>query len=201
MRIDPEFLTKIAYLDLDSLETSPDTIYIVDGELRLRAHNHAWTTFARNNNGQAVLTRYQWGDPIDAAFPEDLKEYYRKAYRQALRDNKPFEHIYECSSPDRFRRFRQSAYPLVGAEGLVIANHLVEERDHQEPTEDFDRKYINHQGQITQCCHCRKVRDPANTRRWIWVPALVERPVANLSHTLCPRCLDFYYPDLDRAQG
>lgn len=201
MRIDPEFLRKIEYLDLDSLETSPDTIYIVDDDLRLRAHNHAWTTFARDNGGQAILSRYQWGDPIDAAFPEELKGYYRKAYHQALVDKKPFAHIYECSSPDRFRRFRQTAYPLANAAGLLISNHLVEGRGQQEPAEEFDRKYFDRQGHITQCCHCRKVRDPANTRRWVWVPALVEQPVANLSHTLCPRCLDFYYPDLDSTES
>lgn len=197
MHIDPDFLTQVAYLDLDSLETSPDTIYIVDSDLRLRAYNYAWIAFAQNNDGQALLTRYHWGDAIDAAFPQDVKQYYQEAYRRALLNKAPFQHIYECSSPDQYRRFQQTAYPLAGAEGLVIAHHLIEERGHGEPAEVFDAKYLNSDGQIIQCCHCRKVRDPADARRWIWVPALVKQTMANISHTLCPRCLDFYYPDLD----
>lgn len=197
MQIDPGFVEKVEYLDLDTMETSPDTLYIVDGDLRLRAHNTAWTTFARDNNGQAVLARYRWGDPIDAAFPDDLKKYYLTVYRKALADHVPFEHDYECSSAAQFRRLRQTAYPLVGDHGLVIANHLVEVYDHRQQAHAFEAKYLDTHGNLTQCCHCRKLRDPSDHRRWIWVPSIVDAPMANTSHSMCPRCLDFYYPDID----
>jgi hypothetical protein len=132
VQIDPNFLETVSYLDLDAMETSPDTIYIVDGDLRLRAYNTAWTTFARENDGQAVLASCRWGIPIDEAFPRDLKQYYLTAYRKAMAEHVLFEHDYECSSAGQFRRFRQTAYPLSGDPGLVIANHLVEACDHRE---------------------------------------------------------------------
>jgi hypothetical protein len=193
VRIDPMFATHLSDVDLESIAASPDIICVVDPELRLRAYNRAWTTFALNNGGEDLLEQYRLGEPIDRAFPGIVKRYYLDAYRKALRENVPFQHVYECSSADSHRRFQQTAYPVRDRSALVISHHLVEERPHREPVERFHERFVGASGVILQCCHCRKTCDPADSERWLWVPELVGRRAANLSHGLCPRCLDFYY--------
>ena len=197
MHIDPAFRLKIDYLDLESIQTSGDTIFIVDHELQLRAYNDAWSQFAIDNGGAAILDTFGFGNSISGAFPERLKGYFVGAYKAALMDNQRFDHDYECPSPRQFRKFRQSAYPLLDAAGLVISNHLIEAQDHSGPGLAFSRDLIDQRGIVTQCCNCRKIRKPDNPNVWVWVPDAVHTNYPNTSHGICPRCLDHYYPDID----
>jgi hypothetical protein len=32
--------------------------------------------------------------------------------------------------------------------------------------------------------------------RWLWVPSLLEQGCVPISHGICDRCLDHYYPDI-----
>jgi hypothetical protein len=196
--IDPAFEQALASLDLPSIDASPDTIYVVDPELRLRAYNDAWVRFARDNGAEGLLGSYGLGEPIVRAFPEPVRRYYRDAYREVLARTSRFEQIYECSSAEQVRRFHQTAYPLPGGRGLVIAHHLVVELARVEDARSVGRLEVRSGQLITQCCHCRTVCDPANPERWVWVPDLVRKPARNISHGLCPRCFDFYYPVSDR---
>ena len=197
LQIDPTFREAIAYLDLTSIAVSRDVTFIVDKHLILRAFNGAWTAFAMQNDGATIIDRFPLGAAIDAVFPVVLKDYFRSAYATALRTHTPFELDYECSSVDQLRHFHQSAYPLVDAAGLVIANHLIESRPHTQRVHAFTQRLIDANGLIAQCCNCRKLRDPEDETSWWWVPEAVARTFPNTSHSICPRCYDFYYPEID----
>ncbi len=197
MIISPDFYKYISYLDLDYIEKSLDVIYIVDNTMVLKAFNDAWASFAQDNNGVAILKKFPIGSNISDVGEEPLKSYFFTAYEQSLNENKPFEQNYECSSADEYRLFRQTAYPLVEQKGLVITHHLFAAKPHEINVVNFSRQYCNEHDNIVQCQNCRKIRDPDNDLRWIWVPSIVENQLPNISHGICPPCLDHYYPNLD----
>ena len=194
MYVDDTVRDVLDRLDIDTIRNSLDTIYIIDPKFRLCAYNQAWVDFARNNDGVDVLTAYPLGSSILTAFADALKPFYTSAYAMALSTHTMFAHDYECSSPDRFRRFRQTAYPLPGGVGLIVTHHLVEELGHSEESHAYHPRFVDTHGHIIQCCHCRKLQDPLAPQKWVWVPDVIRTQPANISHALCPRCLDFYYP-------
>ena len=179
------------------MKQSSDVIYIVDAKMVLRAYNHAWINFAKNNDGRIILAKYSIGSRIVDSTSGPLRSFIISAYKKALYENKPFEHNFECSSANQYRLFRQTAYPLIDSKGLVISNHIVEECPHPEQAQAFRQQFINGQGFVTQCANCRRIRDPKNYHSWLWVPSLVENPFPNTSHGICPQCYDHYYPEID----
>lgn len=197
MEIDPKFRRTIEYLDLVSIENSRDVIFIVDRQFRLQAFNQAWVDFAVENDGRSVLDQFPLGASILKALPAKLKSFLIAKFNQAVLQNKPFEHDYECSSARQYRVFHQSAYPLVNAAGLVISNHLIKFSSHTETTRGLLEGLIDEDGIIVQCCNCRKVRDPDNQQLWLWVPEAIEKKFSRISHAICPRCYDFYYPEIE----
>lgn len=196
MIIDPTFQRQVSYIDLESIKNSEDIICIVDSEMKLKAYNKAWENFAINNGGNKITQTYSLGSNITDVGEEPLKSFIKKKYREALALNKMFGFNYECSSKKLLRIFRLNAYPIWGKKGLVISHHLIKECAHTEKSIDFNKQFVNGKGLIVQCMNCRKIRDPNNMNRWLWVPSLLEKGIPNISHGLCCRCLDYYYPDI-----
>lgn len=193
---DPAFSGALNQLDTVALDLSSDVVCVLDTSLVLRAYNPAWRRFAEENGGADVLERFGIGVSILAAIPDPLLAFYAARYSQALLDRRPFEHDYDCSTPGRYRRFHQTASPLPDGSGLMVRHRLAVEREIDESSPIPWSAYRRPDGNVVQCMHCRKVRLPAVRDRWDWVPALVAHPLAEISHTLCPRCLGFYYPEL-----
>jgi hypothetical protein len=196
MHIVPEFAAVIAYMDMNFLSTSRDVVCIVDRDLKLVGYNDSWINFAKANDGETVLTKFPLQAKISNAGEGQARDYILHGYERALRDNKPFEHQYECSSPEKYRVFYQTAYPIADSKGLVITHHLVVEKDHDESEETFFNRLEDSHDFLTQCANCRKIRHPQEKSIWLWVPALVRCRLPNVSHSICPPCLDHYYPDI-----
>jgi hypothetical protein len=193
MHIDETFRPQIAKLELDELAQSADVTYLVDSELRLRGYNDAWRRFALNNAGATVLKEYPFGRSILDAMSPQPRDYYAAAYRRALARQIRFDHHFECPSASHDRRLQQSAYPLAGAAGLIVINHLVCEVPIERTGALPSLRYVNPAGLVVQCCHCRRAQDQTSPHKWDWVPQWVERPHPSTSHGLCPGCYGFYY--------
>ena len=107
-------------------------------------------------------------------------------------------HDYECSSDTVYRRYHQIVYPIGGREGLLVVNSLVVERlNHPDrrPARAADELfYVDENGLIYQCAHCRRVKNVREGERWDWVPEWVKRCPECTSHVFCPTCFRHYYP-------
>jgi hypothetical protein len=64
-----------------------------------------------------------------------------------------WEHVYECSSPQRFRKFRMRVH-LLNSNWLMVSNTLLVEKARcgKDPVHDSD--YRNDKGLIIMCEHC-----------------------------------------------
>lgn len=197
-RFEPNFPDLLIGLDLETLEKSRACVFAVDKNLCLSYFNPAWYVFASENRGQPVISgNFPLGTPVLDAISGDLKEFYRKNLQQVFDKGEVWHHEYECSSPDSFRVFAQSVYPLKNSEGLVFVNQLRIER----PISDEGRRigkpdvqtYLQDSGYINQCSNCRCVQRVDENEVWDWVTDWVESSPHETSHTICPVCFDYYW--------
>ncbi len=189
-------MTKHGPLDLlavfRSLRDLPQTTYVVSPERTLVRFNPAWAQFARANHGEHVLTQWPRHSSLLAAIPEVLRAFYVTHFAAACRTGERWEHDYECSSDQVYRRFRMTAYPF--GDFLVVSHALLVERAHDRQASAAGDGYL-HDGVVVMCSHCRLVRRAPPATAWDWVPELVAAMPENVSHGLCPPCLEYYYPE------
>ncbi len=182
--------------EIKRIEASEDIIYVVDKNFTLCGFNRAWISFAKQNNGEGVLKKYGVGTSIISALPEVLKDYYISLYRKALDSGERVDNQYDCSSAETYRKYHQSIYPLSEKKGLLISNHCLIEKTNEEKAEHFASKHRNKYGIITQCCHCRRVKNYSKKNQWDWIPELISQTHEKISHGICWHCISFYYPSL-----
>lgn len=204
----PEFLDQRSarligsLFDLDGLEAHPESVFAIDSRGMLLYVNPAWYRFAADNQGEAAVSG-SWGVGANFfdAIPEPLKTFYRQLFARTPRFGEslePLSFVYECSSADLYRLFNMLVYALPDDEagrpaGYLVVNSPLEERPHDRKPQPADqRKYVDAQGIVHQCAHCRRVQD-VDGGRWDWVPDWVRDPPANASHGLCPVCYDYFF--------
>jgi hypothetical protein len=184
--------TTTVKLLLASLSTSDDVAYVLSAERRLVRTNEGWARFAQTNGGEETLRRWPLGSYIDDAIPTCLRPFYVQAFGRCLASGERWEHEYECSSPQLFRKFRMLTYPMHG-QFLVVVNSRIVETPHTRPVLDPD---VSAAGSpsciITMCSHCRRVQSRMRPTTWNWVPVYVSAMPANVSHGLCEPCAEFY---------
>jgi hypothetical protein len=74
---------------------------------------------------------------------------------------------------------------------LVVSSPIVVRQHTQDQVEPA---LYEQRGVLVACSHCRRFRSPSEPRSWHWVPDYVRNPPQNVSHGLCPVCLEHYYP-------
>lgn len=180
---------------VSAIETSEAVSYILDPELRFAYCNPAWDKFAAENGAPELRADAVEGTELFDCIPGELKPFYSKALRDVLRSGDVWEHIYQCSSPEKFRQFRMRVHPF-SEEWLMVTNPLVVEKAHEHISRESRDAYMTPEGMIVMCAHCRCSRRADNPDRWDFVPAhLGLKPmVALVSHGLCPSCRVYFYP-------
>ncbi len=181
----------------ETLEPSPIVSYVVDGNLTVQYCNRAWDRFALENGAPELTGKATVGLDLRRVVADDLLPFYVRGFEHAEQQGTVWECAYECSSPELFRKFQMRIHPLRPAGWSLVTNTLVIERHRTEVMTgglgSLDG-YVNLHDQITMCCHCRNSRRANQPEHWDFVPALLDRNIKNISHSLCPICLDYFYP-------
>ena len=90
----------------EAYDNDPAIIYALDQDLRFIRCNPAWDRFARAN-GKAELTELRvLGRCIMDVTPNVLRDFYSTAYDSALRFQRQWWHVFDCSSVDVQRSFQ-----------------------------------------------------------------------------------------------
>lgn len=197
-RYPDDFPALLTGFSLETLENEPNAVYGLSANLTLNYLNPGWFDFARKNEGEpAISERFVLGTHIGEAMTGPVRDFYLEAFQGVLQSGKVWHHDYECSTPQIFRTFHQSVYPLYNRSGLVIVNSLVTAQSHdlvsRKPCQPIMKLYLKETGFITQCCNCRRVQRANAEDVWDWVPEWVEHMPANTSHTFCQICFEYYY--------
>ncbi|MGA9527050.1 MAG: PAS domain-containing protein [Terriglobales bacterium] len=179
---------------LHTLESSPMVSYAVDENLQVQYCNPAWDRFAVDNGAPELKAERALGTDLRHVIPEDLRPFYLQAFEQAEKSGTVWECLYECSSPQVFRKFQMRIHPLRPPGWALVTNALTSERLHTEVVTAGLVAYVDSYAQITMCSHCRRSRRADKRERWDFVPAHLEPHLSNISHGLCPICLEYFYP-------
>jgi len=197
---DPRFRPLLSDYDSAALEHAEGTVYGMWRDFTLAYLNPTWFWFAAENDGEPAITRdWTLGRSMMDSVPTPLRSFFESNFRRCLQQSRPWEHTYECSSADVFRRFQQTVFPLAQSRGLLVVHSLLVES--QYPGDDLlgsEDCYLNTFGFRVQCCHCRRFRRAADPRAWDWVRPWVRKPPENVSHGICESCFAFYYPESGR---
>ncbi|MBU1699827.1 MAG: hypothetical protein KJ970_16935 [Candidatus Eisenbacteria bacterium] len=192
------FETLLRGFDPEILKQDSCVAYGLWPDLSLCYVNRGWKEFASKNGGDSdISSRWRLGSRVLDAVSDELKIFYQNVYSQCFSYSKPWSHEYECSSPELFRRFEQTFFPLKMNEGLLVVNRLLTETLH-DPAEHIatspdEEWYRNEAGILRQCSNCRRTQNIGSLDRWDWVPEWVRQPADATRFVLCPSCLDSDY--------
>lgn len=184
----PEFLRDM--VEEKALAEGPSTLVALGPTGTILWVNAAWHEFARANGGEELLTRFRPGLSYFGGIAPPLRSFYEDALQNAIVTGEPFEHEYECSSPEVFRLHHLRALPF-GTAGLLVEHSLVVERPH-EPEHEHAARYLNAQGFIRQCSNCRRVQRTSGDG-WDWVRPWAAATPTNASHGICSSCIGYYW--------
>lgn len=186
------------------LETRRDSACGLWPDLRIAYVNPAWARFgARNGGGAETRQRWSEGGAFLAGVGSPLRTYYDTHLRKVLESGEPWDSEYECSSPELYRLFRMQVRAVGSGRGLLVLHTRLVQRSHEPgvtgPGGPDPAPYVDENGLLQQCVHCRRVRRRGDGEVWDWVPAWVEHVPDHASGSLCPQCLATRYPDLARS--
>ncbi len=179
---------------IGAVAQSPQISFVVDANLRLAYCNQAWDRFAVDNAAPELAGASVVGTDLRCAIGEDLRPFYMQAFETVEREGSVWECLYECSSPQRFRKFQMRIHLLAPSGWFLVTNSLLIERPHAATISSGLEDFVNPDGIVTVCMHCRCSRRAAPPEQWDFVPAHLDRNLSNISHGLCPLCLEYFYP-------
>jgi hypothetical protein len=165
--------------------------YALDRDDRFAHCNQAWDRFALENKGPRAVRQYQLTHSIFDVTPASLTGFYRNLYDGVRGTREERTHIMECSSPRLLRRFRMSIRPF-GEDGLLIVDTLLEETPHSRESREAEAGYVDRNGIVTLCSHCRRTQNVRQPERWDRVQGFLENDT-RISHGLCLLCLNYHY--------
>ena len=178
-------------------ERNSAIIYVLDEDLRLTYCNLAWDRFALENGGENVLRKGQIGRSVIDVVPARLRPFYLRMYGRVLQSGEEADCVYECCSPETFRRFHMHVKRRMlgnGRSAIVVINSLVLEEPYVSPDVPYDTAALRDEnGLVTMCTHCRRTQLPHDLDTWVWAPELVRKMPIDVSHGLCSVCFDIYY--------
>lgn len=198
----PQFAAALAAFGRAELDADPDVIFGLSPQLRLAYFNQAWYRYAADNGGEPAISRdWALGRPVLDAVPPVLLPFYQNVYATALalrrRPQRPLQFEYDCSTPQRQRRFGMSLYPLGADTGLLVVNSMLVEHPRESDVESLypadPRPYRDGRGRMHQCANCRRMRNLRQAGRWDWVPGWVQAVPPAAEFDLCPICFGYYY--------
>ena len=193
---DHRFQALLADFDGGALGKDPGTIYGIWPDYALAYFNQGWPRFAELNGGEPrISSNWGLGQCVTNAISQPLRPLIEENFERCLRERRPWEHLYECSSADRFRLLHMTTFPLGDGKGLLVVNSLRQEAPHIRISfPPLDELYRNECDSVLQCSHCRRVRRIGEDPVWDWVPDWVATQALNTSHGLGEPCIGFHYP-------
>jgi hypothetical protein len=197
-RFHDDFPELLKGFNLDTLEREPNPVYGLAADLTLVYLNPGWFVFAEENGGEPAISEcFSLGTHIGSAMAGPAREYYLERFENVLQTGTVWHHDYQCSSPEKFRLYHQSVYPLLNRRGLIVINSLVNEQPHEPVSQGeggvFRDLYTQLSGIIAQCSNCRRVQRRFQRNVWDWVPQWVAHVPEKTSYTFCDFCFQYYY--------
>ena len=164
--------------------------------MSVRLYESSLGSLARLNGAPQLGDEGVIGSHLFDAIPGVLKRFYRHAIQEVRNKQEIWDRLYECSSPEQFRRYRMRIHLIAGRSWLLVTNTLVSQRPQKKPLTSQPNIYLR-DGIILLCAHCRCSKRIDGSNQWDFVPEhlrLKGIALKHVSHGLCPICRAYFYP-------
>lgn len=177
------------------------TIYVLDGDDRIRGVGGGWDSFATANGaaelaGDALVGRSLW----DCIAGPEVRELYRALFDRVRSRGRTVDVPFRCDAPDRRRHMQLRVQPISGAslEGLELIASL-------ERSVPRDMVELHHgQGPrgelLVMCSWCKRLRldewcdiEDAATKHGV----LLGPELPPITHGMCPGCQESILASLE----
>lgn len=176
------------------LEEQSESAYLVSpGEFKILWVNEAFQGFCSANGGDGSLSKSVLGRSLLDFVPQELRRFYATAYSKVLASGEPARHDYECSSSTESRWFAQYILPDHGRLAIINTVLFAVEREGPPTVADWG-PYLGPGGLVTQCSHCRRIKN-REAERWE-LHAETFSPKSDtppMSHGLCELCFEYFF--------
>jgi len=193
---EPSFRPYLADFDDLLINSKRVCAYGLWKDLTVAYLSPGWFEFSNANGGEpSISERWGLGSCLLTGIQEPLRASFEKTYLRCLSEQRPWEHFYECSSPECYRLFQKLTYPLRDSEGLLVFHAIQIERPHEAvdtSSVDVREMYIDDHETLHQCSYCRRVRRVQQPEVWDWVADWAEVSPRGTSHGICEGCFGFY---------
>ena len=177
-----------------ALEAERASACLLGLDLSVQYVNEAWRRFARENGAPELGGSWRSAGPITRFFDRPMRELFEARLARVLTRNQAWSYLYECSSPDVYRKFNMRVASTALRDGLIVVHSRVVDvapDTVDEALGDLVRIYTDERSLLVQCSGCSRVHHPSESS-WDWAPGLVTAERENVSHGICPTC-DFQY--------
>jgi hypothetical protein len=182
---------------IQALEKSPTVSYVLNSDHKFIYCNPAWDRFARVNGAPSLRGDSVVGSDFFTAIPDPLRRFFAEAFDKARGTRNGWECSYECSSPGLFRKYRMRIHFMENRDWFLITNPLIFERPHRNMVKADSKKYVQDNGLIMMCVHCRCSNRVDIPNQWDFVPEYIHltgKASLQISHGFCPICHAYFYP-------
>lgn len=188
---DPQFMSLLRSQRLETLSDERTTVYGLWPDFRLAFVNSGWRKFSSENGGDPQIpSQWQIGRSVMEAIRQPLQEFFHEQFARCLAENRPWDHLYECSTPDLYRLFHMRVVPLGKSEGLLAVHSPRYEQNLKTVVIEDHYRQLN--GLVIQCSYCRRVRPKEKENEWHWVSDWGRRSPPQTSHGCCHLCRAIY---------
>ncbi len=181
---------------LQALEQSPAIAYIADSEYEIMYCNPAWSRFATANGAPQLAAEAVVGSNLFDVIPAVLTGFYSHAFTQVRSTGQVWEQYLRCSSPASSGLYRMRIHLLKPMDWFAVTNAFVVEQSYANSAIADAIQYLDHDGCIRLCAHCRCARRVDNHRQWDYVPEYLRLradSAINVTQGLCPLCRAYFY--------
>lgn len=195
MRVRPDTTALLSPFSVAKLDAKLAPLCALGDDDRIVYTNPAWDACARANGAQWASEQWGVGASYLDAIQGDERAFYAALFARARADRAPLTHEYDCSTPERERRYQLRLTRC--ASGVLLAVHsLVFDAPPGPGRAALEERYRGHGGTIVVCVHCRRTRradSEGPAAEWEWAPAYVEHPPFMTTRVLCYTCLEAHF--------
>lgn len=179
--------------------------YSIDQEGRLRTVDDRWLPFASDNGAPDLTPDAVLGRRVEDFIADPTTAYIYRLLYQRAREGATLRLPFRCDAPEVRRDMILQLSPA--GSGVVQCDTFVLDETPHPPIALLDAAAPHGNTLVVMCSWCKRVRREG---RWLDLEEGVQElellsrgPLPEISHGMCPACIEAYYPiaDMPVAEG
>lgn len=168
-----------------------NVIYKVDNDFKIIYVNDAWDLFAKENNGDEIISDKVLGENLfDFIHSRDVKQMYFEIISY-VRKGKILKFPFRCDSPTQIRNLHMLVY-LDNNGNVTFSSELQSTKIRETPLYVIYTSNVEEEYMLVMCSWCKRVRAENG---WVEVEEVLnnekiflKHQIPKITHSICEEC-------------